>query len=69
MMRIIWQTVRRIANEILGVKGLIHNNLKYWSKKVEDIAYSNTQNWINEHYNCRVMIGSTFKAFVPLYQG
>ena len=25
MMRIVWQTVRRITNEILGVKGLKNN--------------------------------------------
>ena len=36
-MRILWQTVRRITNEILGVKGLIDLVLKEAcnSKKIE----------------------------------
>ena len=36
-MRIVWQTVRRIANEILGVKGLkVLKLIFYWSTGVLD---------------------------------
>ena len=35
-MRIIWQTVRRITNEILGVKGLIPSHHSHTGCKIQE---------------------------------
>ena len=46
--RTIWQTVRRITNEILGVKGLmqVHSKIKQAATRSAAIGFSFKSDWL-----------------------
>ena len=52
--RTIWQTVRRITNEILGVKGLmrVHSKIKQAATRSAAIGFSFKSDWLRKLTEC-----------------